>query len=262
MSLRDELKSLKLDKSTRNVKILTIDIETKPMLVYSWGLFNQFHSIDQIADHGGLLCFSAKWMHEKKPMFFRGEGMVQAAWDLLNEADIIVTYNGWKFDVPRLNNEFLIGGLNPPATYKHVDLIKTNKRRFDLPSRKLDYLAQRVIGDHKTQHTGFQLWLDCMADNAAGWKLMEKYNRQDVKLTEQLYLELLPWLVDQPHLAVMSGDDNQRRCSHCGSADLALLSKPRYAYVRMYELHRCQNCGALNHMTGTIGANHFTRSAR
>lgn len=260
MSFANELK--KLDKSARNVKILTIDIETRPMVVYSWGLFKQFHHTDQIIDHGGLLCFSAKWLGEKQPMFFRGENMVQQAWDLLTEADVIVTYNGWRFDIPRLNNEFLINGMGPTAPFKHVDLFKTNKQRFDLPSRKLDYISGRVLGDHKTPHTGFGLWQGCMAGDEKSWRLMEKYNRQDVNLTEQLYLELLPWLVDQPHVGVMSQDENQRRCPYCGSAKLSLSQKPRYAYVRMYELYNCDACHGWVHSTALIGANHFTRAAK
>ena len=73
-----------LAPEAKHIRILTIDIETKPMKVYSWGLFNQFHTIDQIIDHGGLLCFAAKWAGEKDVLFFSEwddgfEGMVKAA---------------------------------------------------------------------------------------------------------------------------------------------------------------------------------------
>ena len=60
----------RLAREAKDIRILTIDIETKPMTVYSWGLFNQFHSIDQIVDHGGLLCFAAKWMGDKEVLFY------------------------------------------------------------------------------------------------------------------------------------------------------------------------------------------------
>ena len=42
-------------------KILLLDIETAPAKVYSWGLFQQDHGINQVVEDGYMLCWCAKW---------------------------------------------------------------------------------------------------------------------------------------------------------------------------------------------------------
>ena len=53
MTLADEL-----NKASKSARILTLDIETAPMQVFSWGLFLQTHSINQIVDPVRVLCFA------------------------------------------------------------------------------------------------------------------------------------------------------------------------------------------------------------
>jgi DNA polymerase elongation subunit (family B) len=236
----------RLAEETREIRILTIDIETRPMKVYSWGLFNQFHSIDQIIDHGGLLCFAAKWVGQKDVLFFSEwddglDAMVKAAHDLLSEADVVISYNGDRFDVKKLNNEFMLRKMPPPRPFKSIDLIKSNKARFDLPSRKLDYLVQRAGLGRKTPHTGFQLWIDCMEGDAKAHALMRKYNEQDVKITEKAYLRLLPWLTNAPHLGMFLRDESFV-CPYCAAkigSDLAGLA---HTLVQSYDLFQCRRC--------------------
>jgi len=50
---------------TYNIKILEIDIETAPSLVYTWGLFNQNIGVNQIVKPGYMLCWAAKFQHQK-----------------------------------------------------------------------------------------------------------------------------------------------------------------------------------------------------
>ena len=80
------------------IKILSIDIETAPNIVYTWGMFNQNIAPNQVVKTGYTMCFAAKWLH-KKNMIFEAvwkdkERMVNRAYELLNEADAVVHYNG------------------------------------------------------------------------------------------------------------------------------------------------------------------------
>ena len=50
-------------------KILVFDIETKPNLVYAWGLWDQNISIGQIVEPSAPICFSAKFVGEKEIFF-------------------------------------------------------------------------------------------------------------------------------------------------------------------------------------------------
>ena len=81
----------------------------------------------------------------------------RAAHDLLSEADVVVHYNGDKFDLPHLNREFVESGLGPPAPYASIDLLKTVKRKFRFPSNKLDYVVQKLRLGAKVSTGGYDL---------------------------------------------------------------------------------------------------------
>lgn len=236
----------KVAKPRHNVKVLFFDIETMPHEVYTWGLWDQNVSISQIIRPGQVFAFAAKWLGEKESWFYSDHGhghagMVQAAWDMLNEADIVVTYNGISFDIPHMQREFLLAGLNPPRPYKQIDLMRVAKRQFKFASNKLDYISQQLGLGRKTSHEGFDLWVKCMADDAKAWKKMGIYAVQDVRLTEKLYHYLLPWLVNVPHIGQMDGAEHS--CWACGGTKLT-RDGTAYANVTSYRLYHCDKCGA------------------
>lgn len=249
-----------------NTKILTLDIESKPITAYVWGLWDQNIGINQIVEQGGMICFAAKWADNDEVMFFSEfehgkERMIAEAHRLLSEADVVVSYNGDRYDFKRLNNEFMLSGLGPPKPYKSLDLIKTNKNRFDLPSRKLDYLVQQSGVGSKLKHSGFDLWVDCMAGDPVAWKLMEEYNRQDVVVTEKAYLRLLPWITNAPHYGMFTADGLS--CPYCGGTKL-VEDGVTHTLVQSYPLFQCANkaCGGWCRGTTRLQNPIVTRAVR
>lgn len=231
------------------MKILAIDIETRPNLAYVWDLWNQNISLAALRESVSMICFVAKWLHlpESGPLFYsefhHGRGrMIQVAWSLLDTADVIVHYNGVKFDTPHLNREFVQAGLPPASPFKQVDLLKVVKKRFKFPSNKLAYVAPALGLEDKVSHEGYGLWLKCMAGDADAWDRMREYNLQDVILLEQLYEKLLPWIDNHPSHAAMMGKDV---CPTCASED---LRPDGLAYLRtgQYPRFRCGNCGVFS----------------
>jgi len=186
------------------MRILHLDIETAPHKVYTWGLFNQNVGINQIVEPGYTLCYAAKW-HGKRGVIFDSvqesspEDMIRSAHALLNEADVVVHYNGTKFDIPTLQGEMALMGLSPPDPFKELDLLKTARRRFRLASNKLDYVSQHLGLGSKVKHMGMDLWRDCMDGCPKAWRIMKRYNVQDVRLLEDLYNTLLPWIKNHPN---------------------------------------------------------------
>lgn len=262
--LADAIKLAKLDKLTSNIRILTIDIEWRPMMSYTWGIWDQNIGLTQIVDDGGLLCFAAKWMGEKEILFWSEKDghqtMVQAAHDLLSAADIVVTYNGDKYDIKKLNGEFMLAKMPPPKPFRSIDLVKSNKARFDLPSRKLDYLVQRSGVGAKVPHNGFELWTGCMAGDPAAWALMEKYNRGDVIVTERAYLRILPWITNAPHLGMYMPTEGFV-CPHCGAKKLTRDGET-HTNVQSYALYSCGNCGGWSRGTVRLQDPTHTRAMR
>ena len=225
------------------LKILLLDIETAPNVVYTWGLYNQNIAINQIDRPGYTLCWSAKWLGDDTVHFSsirKGkDAMLNRIHRMLGEADVVVTYNGKKFDIPTLNREFILNGLPPPAPYKHIDLYQVVKSTFRFVSNKLDWICRQLEIGSQMEHKGHELWVGCMSGDKDDWKVMEAYNRQDVKLLEDAYLVIRPWIYSHPSYAAVSGDV---RCPKCGGYHLQRRGHTITA-VHKYPRYQCQDCG-------------------
>lgn len=230
------------------MKILHIDIETQPLVVYAWGLYKQNLSIKHIVEPGATLCFAAKWEGDKhSDIIFRSsfhdghDAMIQKAHELIDEADVLVHYNGKKFDYPILSQEFMLQGLKPPSPVRHVDLLETARKQFRLPSNKLDYVAQILGVGSKIEHKGMDLWRDCMNGCEKAWKIMRRYNIQDVNILQKVYKKLLPWIQIHPNHALFT-ESTRLVCMNCGSTN---LQKRGFAHTHTmsYQRYQCQSCG-------------------
>jgi DNA polymerase elongation subunit (family B) len=245
-----------------NARVLIIDIESRPGQYYSWGPKAEWLASPMMINPGGMMCFAAKWLGEKDTMFFAEwhkdhESMVYAAHSLLSQADIVVTYNGDRYDLKRLNNEFLEANLAPPRPYRSIDLFKTNRQKFDLPYKKLDYLAQVTGTGEKVKHEGFGLWVGAMAGDPEARAKMEEYNIGDVELTERVYVKLLPWLATVPHMGMfVFGQDGE--CPYCGGT-VAATGQSTNTHVQTYELFQCTNCEGWSRGNKPIGTTLETR---
>jgi len=228
------------------MKILHLDIETAPNKVYTWGLWNQNVGINQIVEPGYTLCWAAKW-HGQREVFFNSvhqsseKEMLQEIFDLLEEADAVVHYNGEKFDIPTLNKEFAINNMGVPQPFHQIDLLKTSRKRFRFPSNKLDYVAQAFGLGSKVKHKGMELWNQCMEGNASAWKQMERYNKQDVRLLEPLYTTLLPWIKSHPNHALFMETDRPV-CPNCGSKHV-VKKGTETTKTMSYQRYKCSDCG-------------------
>tara|TARA_R110000803_G_scaffold22253_6_gene55626 strand:- start:1198 stop:1929 length:732 start_codon:yes stop_codon:yes gene_type:complete len=226
------------------MKILVLDIETSPHTGFHWGLWQQNISINQLIDASSVLCWAAKWVGEKKVHFASimessHRKMIKDVHKLVDEADAVITYNGKRFDMPTLNREFLLQGLNPPSPYKDIDLLNTARGKFKFASNKLDYIAQELGIGQKTSHQGMPLWIECMSKNPKAWKLMKKYNCNDVVLTEQVYNKLKGWIQVHPNHNIYS---DGLVCMNCGSKKLHSRGTSR-TLSKLYRRVQCQSCG-------------------
>lgn len=241
------MKKQKPSISFGKMRVLFLDIETAPNLVYAWGLWRQNIAINQIVEPSHVMCWSAKWLGEKEIMFASREGgktkeMLAKIWDLLNEADVVVTYNGKSFDVPRLNNEFKKHGFAPPSPYQQVDLYRVIRSVFDLPSNKLEYVVRYFNIGHKVKTAGMELWVGCMNGDKKCWAKMESYNKGDVKLTERLYKEILPWIKGHPNHGLFMGAEIV--CPNCGSTSVQKRGLS-ISGANIYQRYQCmeKSCG-------------------
>lgn len=233
-----------------HLQILHLDIETSPTTAFVWGLWQQNVGLNQIIDSSEVLCFAAKWHGEKEVIFADKRGgvkkMLTKVHKLLAEADVVVHYNGTRFDVPVLNREFLLNDMAPPAPYKQVDLLKVSRNRFRFVSNKLDYVAKALGLGQKVRHKGFELWVECMAGNPESWEQMKTYNIQDVALLEKLYNKFMPWIKNHPAREGLV-------CPNCGGTHFH--SRGNYTAKSLtYKRYQCQDCGKWVRGNKTVSA--------
>ncbi len=248
-SLEDfELSKKLADRAYGNSKILTIDIETSPTVVYTFDMAPNWISPDKIIDPSHVMCFAAKWYDNDEMIFLSDHHeshseMVRKAWDLLDEADIVVTFNGVKFDIKHLKREFFLAGLPMPRPWKNVDLYREAKKQWAFESKGLQHLAERCELGSKEKHEGFGLWRDCLAGDTEAWGRMKSYNVQDVVLTEAVYDRMRGWIPTHPHIGPIDAEGVGFLCNQCGGDEMT-SNGLRRAIVIDYRLYRCDRCGA------------------
>lgn len=233
-------------------KVLIFDLETTPMLRWAFSLHEEHASPKTIVRDWHLLSYSAQWLFEddvfaevltpKEIKAVDDSRLARSMWELIDNADIAVAYNGTNFDFKRLNTRFLKHGLLPPSHFLTVDPILTARSVFDFSSNSMDYVAEFLEHDKKI-HTDFSLWSSCMDGNLESLENMLEYNVQDIKVLESLYLSLLPYMKNHPNMNLFY-EDNVQRCRQCGSEKIIEIPKKVYrTLTNAYGLYRCTNCG-------------------
>jgi uncharacterized protein YprB with RNaseH-like and TPR domain len=223
-----------------NPRILFLDIETKLAEVYTFGIRDQHITHKQIKTHGGISCVGLKWAGERKVTvlseWLHGYGeMLRLTHKALNECDAVATYNGAAFDIPKLNGAFMVAGLSPLPKLNQIDIYKA-VRKMGFICNKLDYIAPLLGLGQKVKHEGMELWIKVLNGDEKAQAKMARYCAGDVRLTEDLYNRVLPYIADHPHLG--RGD-----CPNCGSGH---MQRRGYHKTRTFKTERlqCQECGS------------------
>ena len=222
------LEVLKPDALPRSAKILVIDIETCPIEGYVWSTWKQTLSLEQIKTDWSILSYAAKWVGRRELIYAdtggRGADKVRddhvllpGIWQLMHEADVVVAQNGNKFDIKKINYRLAEAKFLPYSPVQAVDTLVTSRKKFAATSHKLGWLSEKLTDTPKSKHRkfpGMELWLECLKDNPAAWREMRKYNCQDIRATEKLYLRQRPWMSTHPRIGAPGA------CPKCGSANL------------------------------------------
>lgn len=242
--------------TSQGPKILILDIETSPCLGYVWGLWENNVALNQVYKDWSVLSWAAKWLGDPpdKVMYMdqRHEPIeddskiLKGIWKLLNEADIVVTQNGKSFDQRKLQARFLLNGMKPPSTYRHIDVKILAQKHFALISHKLEYMTDKLCVKYKKlkkhgKFEGFEMWKECLKGNVKAWKEMEKYNKYDVLSLEELYTKLIPW-----DTSVNFSVYSDRPISVCSCGKRYEEVKNRFVFTNTgkFQKFRCPRCGS------------------
>ncbi len=233
-------------------KILVFDIETAPLLSYTWGIWKQ-NLKGLVQDDWFMLTWSAKWLFDDtvfsaklspEEVARQDDGRITAGiWMLFDEADIVIAHNAKKFDNKRLNTRFLLNGMNPPMPYQTIDTLIHARKHLAFSSNSLNEISKTLGLGEKMDTGGFDLWRRCMQGDADALETMEQYNIQDVRLLEDVYLALRPYIKPHPNIGLHIAH-NVQCCPSCGSDSIAWGGT--YAtYANLFDAFRCNECGSI-----------------
>jgi DEAD/DEAH box helicase domain-containing protein len=147
---------------------ITFDIETR-------NIFSDVNSNDPTALDISVVCIHDS-LNDSYSSYLQED--LPKLWPILEQADMLITFNGDHFDIPLLN-KYYSGDL---SKIKSLDLLVEVKNSLGRRI-KLDTIAEATLGTNKSGH-GLQA--------VEWWKTGEidkiiKYCIEDVKITKQLY---------------------------------------------------------------------------
>lgn len=242
-----------------NARVLVWDIETAPFVCATFDLKTDYIPHENIIQDWFIFCVCWKWLGEDRvysvSVLDNGNEdhtddshVCKVVHGVLNQADVIVHQNGDRFDVPKFNARAILHGLPPIPKIPTVDTLKIARARFKFTANRLDFLGRILVNDRK-EDTPRGLWMDALRGDAKAIRKMVKYCRQDVRLLEEVYLEIRGWDQRHPNMALLT-DDEGYRCPNCGSDDVRKDDRPHRTRVSRYRRYQCRNCGAWSHVPG------------
>ena len=235
------------------VKVLVLDVETLPILGYTWDVWNTNINPAGVKKDWCILSWSAKWLNDDKMMsdvltpseaVARDDSrLVASFWKLLDDSDIIISHNGRRFDIRKLNTRFWKNKMHPPSSYKVIDTLSAAKGVFGLTYNSQSFIA-KFLGIQEKLDTDLALWISCDDGDRKSLSYMREYNENDVDMLEQIYLEIRAWIPNHPNMRVYGNLSGA--CPVCLSSDYREIGLYTSSTNR-YKEYRCNSCGSIWH---------------
>lgn len=224
-------------------KCLFIDIETSPLVCYTWGLYEQ--NVIKKIRQSQILSFAYKWGDGLTKVIAcdscSEKELLNKLHDLLDEADVVIAHNGDSFDIKKINTRFIINKIPQPSPYKTIDTKKEIKKVAAFDSNSLDNLGKDLSEGEKIKHRGFDMWEGCMAGNRRDWSDMKRYNKKDVDLLFSVFNRLKGWFKGSTDLRVFSQDFS--KCPRCESSNVTLRGF-NFSKTGKRQRFMCKDCGS------------------
>lgn len=200
---------------------------------------------DEVREWPRTICLAWRWLGQK-PVHFSAEwqshgyeGMLRDAWDVYDQADLIVGHNVAAFDTKHLRTGWRDLGLTPPSPFKPVDTLTHARRLFGDESMQLVALTTRLEIASKTDKYDVKTARAAVAGDVKAQRKLAAYNKGDIIASEELYLRLRPWMQGHPHVGLYGLDDSDC-CGKCGNR--VALERRGFAYTPLgkFQQYQCK----------------------
>lgn len=167
--------------------------------------------------------------------------------DAISQADLVIGHNSESFDYKWLTGRLIKHRLDPIHKPVSLDTYKLSKKLQRVETHRLDFLGAEFEVGRKIKTSNW-LWLTIVdprskdSEVIAAIKEMVRYNKQDVRLLEDVYLRLRPYITNHPNIGLLIGG-GEHKCPNCGSHK---IQKRGYAYTKTSKKQRyqCTSCAA------------------
>ena len=207
----------------------------------------EFFHINWGADLGVIFCMGWKVLGESKVH-------IESLWDtrrsdelddkelclrmrkILEDADLLITYNGIQCDIPFLQTRLLHHGLDPLVPTAHKDVYYTARHKLKLSRNRL-YDVQTFLGlKNEKSPVNLIQWLRALIGNKKAQQEILYHCKQDVLVLEDAYMKLRPLMIAHPRM------HGYGSCNKCGGT--LMKNKTYYTTGKNNKITlKCKKCG-------------------
>lgn len=266
-SVNDMLKAyregkLQLEKPKAKEPIIIFwDLEASLMSALTFGIWDTSIPASRITKHSHILSNSYAFNDGEVQGIRLTPEQVRDGDDLdvvvdtiraIEKADLMVTFNGNRYDKKLLNTRALFHNLPPIRYPAHCDLMQLAKREFKFPSNSMENISIYLGQEGKLATSGSRLWERCFnwQDYEECDKALEQmltYGKRDIIPTRELYKRFMGWSKNSPNLGLITKeingentkDNHTLMCPHCGSEDVDKIGSKAYTSVSSFDIYRC-----------------------
>lgn len=243
-------------KGVSGPRIVLFDLETLPNLSEAlkvWTNLSNFPGQTLRASITSIICAGYKTLGEKKVHCLNAwdfkawkkdvnddKELCEKLYDILKDADCVVTHNGKRFDWKFLQTRLLFHKLPPLPKIHHVDTCHEAKKHLFMFNNRLNTLAHFLTDKEKLDHEGWELWVKVHGRDPASMSKMTRYCKQDVLVLEEVFKKMLPVISSLPNQNLFN-PMKEKVCPKCGSTRLESRGK-YYSKTKTYRRYVCQDC--------------------
>lgn len=159
------------------------------------------------ASYGRILCCAIKPMGQKAEVYridgyplyktepWNDSRLITDIRDRLEQFNVGITYNGYRFDVPMLNSrltKYKQRVISP--TLKHLDLINVTRHRLLLGGNSLESLLAHLQAATRKTPLDPEMWARAAAGDKTALDYIVEHNIHDVDALEEGFNQLIPYL--------------------------------------------------------------------
>ena len=230
------------------IKRLFFDIETSPMIVYSWRTGYKLNiPTENIIEDWKIICISYKWENESEVKNLRWDEnhcdkeMLVKFIKIMNQADECIAHNGDRFDLKKIRTRCIYHRIPMFPKYRTLDTLKKARSSFNFNSNRLDYIAKFLGVGAKLEHEGFNMWVECVKGNKDALDKMVEYCDMDIIVLEDVYYVLENYILNNTHSGVHNGK-LKASCPNCASENVGLLKNAVTAKGTIKRVLECNSC--------------------